>query len=55
MRQGISPGSDYARPARRRRLTRGSCQRRLKIQASWPWAADIITAWNRVSALPQAP
>ena len=37
------------------RLTRGGRQRRLKIQATWPWAADIITAWNRVSALPQPP
>ena len=37
------------------RLTRGGRQRHLKIQATWPWAADIITAWNRVSALPQPP
>ena len=37
------------------RLTRGGRQRRLKIQASWPWAADIVTAWERISALPQAP
>ncbi len=37
------------------RLTRGGRRRRLKIQASWPWAADILTAWNRISALPQAP
>ena len=37
------------------RLTRGGRQRRLKIQATWPWAADIITAWDRISALPQAP
>jgi Transposase DDE domain group 1 len=37
------------------RLTRGGRQRRLNIQASWPWAADITTAWNRISALPQAP
>jgi hypothetical protein len=37
------------------RLTRSSRQRRLKIQASWPWAADIITARERISALPQAP
>ena len=37
------------------RLTRSSRQRRLKIQASWPWAADIETAWHRISALPQAP
>jgi hypothetical protein len=25
---------------------------RLKIQASWPWAADIVTAWDRIVALP---
>ena len=37
------------------RLTRGGRQRRLKIQASWPWAAEIATAWERISALPQAP
>src|SRR5213075_121818 len=37
------------------RLTRGGRQRRLNIQATWPWAADIVTAWDRVSALPQAP
>jgi hypothetical protein len=37
------------------RLTRGGRRRRLNIQASWPWAADIVTAWNRISALPQAP
>jgi hypothetical protein len=37
------------------RLTRGGRQRRLKIQASWPWAADIVTAWDRITALPHAP
>jgi hypothetical protein len=37
------------------RLARGGRRRRLKIDASWPWAADIVTAWNRISALPQAP
>ena len=37
------------------RLTRGGRQSRLNIQASWPWAADIVTAWERISALPQAP
>jgi hypothetical protein len=30
-------------------------RRRLKIQAIWPWAADIVTAWERISALPQVP
>jgi len=37
------------------KLTRGSRQRRLNISARWPWAADITTAWDRISALPQAP
>jgi hypothetical protein len=25
------------------------------LAATWPWAADIITAWDRISALPQPP
>jgi hypothetical protein len=37
------------------KLTRGGRQRRLNISATWPWAADITTAWGRISALPQAP
>jgi len=37
------------------RLTRSGRQRRLKIQSSWPWAADIATAWQRISALAHAP
>jgi hypothetical protein len=37
------------------RLTRGARQRRLRIQATWPWAADITTAWDQISALPQPP
>jgi Transposase DDE domain group 1 len=37
------------------RLARGGRRRRLKIDASWPWAADIVTAWNRISALAHAP
>ena len=37
------------------RITRGARKRRLKIQASWPWAVDIVTAWNRISALAHAP
>jgi hypothetical protein len=37
------------------RLTRGGRQRRLAIQATWPWAAHIVTACNRITALPQAP
>jgi Transposase DDE domain group 1 len=37
------------------RLVRGGRKRRLKIQASWPWAEAITTAWQRIDALPQAP
>ena len=37
------------------RLVRGGRRRRLKIQATWPWAAAITTAWQRIDALPQAP
>jgi hypothetical protein len=37
------------------KLTRGGRQRRLHIAASWPWATDILTAWDRISALPQPP
>jgi Transposase DDE domain group 1 len=37
------------------RLTRSGRQRRLKISATWPWAPAIVAAWNRISALAQAP
>jgi len=37
------------------RLVRGGRRRLLKIQASWPWAEAITTAWQRIDALPQAP
>jgi Transposase DDE domain group 1 len=37
------------------RLTRGGRQRRLHIAATWPWAAGIVSAWDRISALPRAP
>ena len=37
------------------RLTRGGRKRWLKIAATWPWATTIITAWQRICALPQAP
>jgi hypothetical protein len=37
------------------RLVRGGWKRRLKIQATWPWADAITTAWQRIDALPQAP
>jgi len=36
------------------RLVR-SGRRFLKIAAAWPWAPAIAAAWNRVSALAQAP
>jgi hypothetical protein len=37
------------------RLVRGARRRRLKIAATWPWADAIVTAWDRLAALPQAP
>jgi hypothetical protein len=37
------------------RLTRGGRRRQLRIQASWPWAADIVTAWERITALASPP
>jgi DDE family transposase len=37
------------------RLTRSGRRRRLKIAATWPWAPAITTAWQRITALPQAP
>jgi hypothetical protein len=37
------------------RLARGGRKQRLKIQATWPWAEAITTAWQRIDALPQAP
>jgi len=37
------------------RLTRSGRRRRLKISATWPWAPAIVTAWDRITALPQAP
>jgi hypothetical protein len=37
------------------RLVRGGRKRRLKIQATWPWADAVTTAWQRIDALPQAP
>jgi len=34
------------------RLVRGGRRRTLKIAATWPWAQEIITAWQRIQALP---
>ena len=37
------------------RLVRTGRRRHLKIAATWPWAPAIVTAWDRITALPQAP
>jgi hypothetical protein len=37
------------------RLVRGGRCRCLKIQATWPWAEAITTAWQCINVLPQAP
>ena len=37
------------------RLARSGRRRRLKIAATWPWAPAIVTAWERVTALPHPP
>ena len=37
------------------RLVRSGRRRYLKISAAWPWAATIVTAWDRIAALPHAP
>lgn len=37
------------------RLVRGGRRRHLKIAATWPWAADFVTAWTRITDLPNAP
>jgi hypothetical protein len=37
------------------RLTRSGRHRYLKIAANWPWAPVIVTAWQQITALPQAP
>lgn len=37
------------------RLVRGGRRRRLKIPRTWPWADQIRNAWQRITALPQAP
>jgi hypothetical protein len=34
------------------RLVRGGRRRILKIAATWPWAQEIVTAWQRVQAIP---
>ena len=37
------------------RLARSGRRLRLKISATWPWAPAIVTAWNRITAVAQAP
>ncbi len=37
------------------RLVRGGRRRRLKIARTWPWGTQIEQAWQRITALPQAP
>ena len=37
------------------RLIRGARRRQLRIPAAWPWVTDITTAWQRITAMPQAP
>jgi hypothetical protein len=37
------------------RLARSGRRRRLSIAATWPWAPEIATAWQRITALAQAP
>jgi Transposase DDE domain group 1 len=35
------------------RLTRSARQTRLRIAEHWPWATDLVTAFNRLTALPR--
>ena len=35
------------------RLTRSARQTRLRIAQHWPWADDLVTAFNRLAALPR--
>jgi len=34
------------------RLVRGGRRTTLKIAATWPWTDEIVTAWQRVHAIP---
>src|SRR5258708_34473855 len=34
------------------RLTRGQRKRWLHLRADWPWAPDLVTAWQTIRALP---
>jgi Transposase DDE domain group 1 len=35
------------------RITRSARRTRLRIAENWPWATDLVTAYNRLAALPQ--
>lgn len=35
------------------RITRGARRTRLRVQASWPWASELATAFARLQALPR--
>jgi hypothetical protein len=35
------------------RLVRGGRRRRLRLDAQWPWAAQLAAAFDRCAALPQ--
>jgi hypothetical protein len=35
------------------RLTRTARRTRLRVAGSWPWAADLVTAFTRLAALPR--
>jgi hypothetical protein len=35
------------------RLVRGGRRRTLKIAATWPWSDEIVTAWQRIHAIPR--
>jgi cation diffusion facilitator CzcD-associated flavoprotein CzcO len=37
------------------RITGGARRRQLRIRATWAWAADIVTAWQRISAVAHVP
>ena len=37
------------------RLVSGGRRKTLKIAATWPWAEEIVTAWQRVQAIPHSP
>jgi hypothetical protein len=34
------------------RLVRGGRRKALKIAATWPWTQEIVSAWQRIQAIP---